>query len=124
MVMGKILLVDDSEVARFDVVAVLGEAGYEILEATDGLEGVEMAVNNTGIKMILADYNMPEMNGLVMIDTIKKKTDYSRVFCAILTTESSSALKELGRAVGVDLWITKPIDPDGLLTLTHKVFAM
>ena len=121
--MGKILVVDDSKVARMEVSGILTAAGYEVLEACGGLEGIQLAQNNPDVKIILADYNMPEMNGLVMLDSIKDISAHKETFCGILTTESSSTMKEIGRSIGVDVWIGKPVDPQNLVKLTGVIMS-
>ncbi len=71
--MSKILVVDDSEVVRMQVTRILTNAGYEILQAEDGEMGVEVAEQNADISLILSDYNMPGMDGLTMLETIRKQ---------------------------------------------------
>ena len=79
--MSKILVVDDSEVARMQVVGILEEAGYKVLDAPDGEEGIKQAAANSDIKMILSDYNMPDMNGLDMLEIIKEKPEHADTYC-------------------------------------------
>ena len=120
--MGKIMVVDDSEVVRIKVSNILTEAGYEVLEASDGPEGIRIAGENPDIQLVISDYNMPEMNGLAMIERIKENPDHGNTFFAVLTTESSSTLKEKGKTLGVKLWIVKPIEKKALVTVTAKIF--
>ena len=119
--MSKILVVDDSEVARMQVVGILEEAGYKVLDAPDGEEGIKQAAANSDIKMILSDYNMPDMNGLDMLEIIKEKPEHADTYCGILTTETSEALKERGKSIGVKFWIVKPIDAKNLLKVAKMI---
>jgi len=120
-VMSKILIVDDSEVVRIQVAGILSGAGYEVIEAEDGPEGISLAEENPDIKMILSDYNMPDMNGLTMIETIKRSKAHKNTFCGVLTTESSAALKEKGKAIGIGVWIVKPVDAKNLIKVTGMI---
>ena len=119
--MGKILIVDDSEVVRIEVSRILNEAGYDVVEAEDGPEGIDLAAKNPDIKIILTDYNMPDMNGLTMLEAIKKTTEHRDTFCGVLTTESSASLKEKGKAIGVGVWIVKPVDAKNLAKVTGMI---
>ena len=121
--MSKILVVDDSEVVRMQVTRILTNAGYEILQAEDGEMGVEVAEQNADISLILSDYNMPGMDGLTMLETIRKTAKHQKTFCGVLTTESSQGLKEKGKEIGVGVWIVKPVDAKKLIKITETVFA-
>ena len=121
--MAKILIVDDSEVVRIEVVNILSQAGYVVLEAEDGPEGILLAKDHPDIALILSDYNMPDMNGLTMIQTIRKTAAHKNTFCGVLTTESSSALKAKGKAIGVGVWMIKPVDAKNLLKVTGMILA-
>lgn len=120
--MGKVMVVDDSEVVRIKVSNILTEAGYEVLEAGDGPEGIRIANENPDIQVVISDYNMPEMNGLTMIEKIQENPEHKNTFFAVLTTESSQTLKVKGKALGVKLWIVKPVDKNSLIKVTAKIF--
>ena len=120
--MGKILVVDDSEVVRIKISNILTEADHEVFEASDGPEGVRIASENPDIQIVLTDYNMPEMDGLTMVEKVKEINGMENAFYAVLTTESSPTLKEKGKAVGVRLWIVKPVDKKNLLKITDTIF--
>ena len=120
--MGKILVVDDSEVVRIKISNILTEADHEVFEASDGPEGVRIASENPDIQIVLTDYNMPEMDCLTMVEKVKEIGGMENAFYAVLTTESSSTLKEKGKAVGVKLWIVKPVDKNNLLKITDTIF--
>jgi len=106
----KILIVDDSEMVRMQVSNILIEAGYKVFEAEGGIQAINLAKENPDIKMILSDYNMPDMSGLEVLQAIKETPAHQKTICGVLTTESSPALKQVGKAVGVSFWIVKPVD--------------
>ena len=82
--MGKILIVDDSEVVRIQVSGILSGAGYNVVEAEDGPEGLKKAQEDKDINIIICDYNMPDMNGIEMIEAVKKLDHHKTTFCGIL----------------------------------------
>lgn len=120
--MGRILTVDDSSSMRMAIRIALSGAGHEIVEASDGLDGLEKA---TGSKfdMIIADLNMPRMNGLEMIREIRKLPVQAGTPIIFLTTESDEALKQEARSAGATGWLVKPFVPENLLKVTRKVLG-
>ena len=119
--MAKILIVDDSEVARIEIRKILKSAGHDVLEGTDGVHGIKMATANEDVSIVFADYNMPDMDGLSMLDNIRQIEAHKETFFGVLTTESSAALKEEGRAMGVKVWIVKPVSAKKLLKITDMI---
>jgi two-component system chemotaxis response regulator CheY len=119
--MGTILIVDDSETLRMELKSVLQSGGHQVIEAVDGLDGVKKAETNDGISLILADYNMPGLDGITMISKIKGISRYANVPVGILTTESSKDLKAAGKDAGVIVWFVKPFDGERLLQAVDKI---
>ena len=121
--MAKIVLsVDDSSSIRQMVSFTLKGAGYEVIEASDGQEGLEKAKMKT-VDMVLADQNMPRMDGLTMIKNLRALPNYRSVPILMLTTESGDAMKQQGKAAGATGWLVKPFDPAKLLEVTKKVIG-
>jgi two-component system chemotaxis response regulator CheY len=118
--MAVILTVDDSKSLRQTVCFTLRRAGYEVIEAVDGEDGLAKAIANP-VELILADQNMPKMDGLSMIRALRGRPEYSKVPILMLTTESSDEMKQAGRAAGATGWIVKPFDPERLLEVVKKV---
>ena len=118
--MAVILTVDDSKSLRQTVSFTLRRAGYEVIEAVDGEDGIAKAMAHP-VALILADQHMPNMDGLTMIRALRERPQYSRVPILMLTTESSDEMKRQGRAAGATGWIVKPFDPDQLLEVVKKV---
>lgn len=117
-----ILTVDDSSSIRQMVSFTLKSAGYDIIEAVDGQDGLDKAKNRT-VNLVLTDQNMPRMDGLTLIKTLRAMPAYKTVPILMLTTESSDAMKAQGRAVGATGWIVKPFDPQKLLEVVKKVIG-
>ena len=115
-----ILAVDDSPSMRRMVVHVLTSAGYDVLEAEDGVGALEIARTHR-IDAILTDQNMPNMDGLTLVRNLRQMGDYKSVPILLLTTESSDAMKQQGRAAGATGWLVKPFDPATLLEVVQKV---
>lgn len=115
-----ILAVDDSVSIRKMVAFTLESAGFEVIEAADGVEGLEKAKAVT-VNLVLTDQNMPRMDGLTLIKSLRALPRYSNVPILMLTTESSAAMKAQGKAAGATGWMVKPFDPQKLLEVIKKV---
>jgi two-component system, chemotaxis family, chemotaxis protein CheY len=116
-----ILIVDDSLTVRQQVSMTLSMAGYQILEACDGQEAVERVRANLTIAMVLCDLNMPRMNGLEFLETIKGDAAGPPVPVVMLTTDGSSELIARAKRAGAKGWIVKPFQPDLLLTAVRRL---
>jgi two-component system, chemotaxis family, chemotaxis protein CheY len=116
-----LLVVDDSETIRLDVKRVVGGAGFSVLEARDGAQGLEVAGANTGLALIVLDVNMPVMNGLDMLDRLMSDTKTKEIPVLLLTTEVQESLMQRAKNAGAKAWLIKPVDPDILLMAVQKV---
>lgn len=117
-----ILAVDDSASIRQMVSFTLKSAGYEVVEAVDGMDGLEKAKSKP-ISLVLTDQNMPRMDGITLIKTLRGMPQYAAVPILMLTTESSDAMKTQGRAAGATGWLVKPFDPQKLIEVVRKVIG-
>jgi two-component system, chemotaxis family, chemotaxis protein CheY len=120
--MKRILTVDDSPSVRQMVKLTLSAAGYDVIEAGDGAEGLNKAKSNT-LDMVVTDLNMPVMNGLGLICELRKLPAYRGVPILFLTTESDAELKKQAKAAGATGWITKPFQQDQLVAIVKKVLG-
>jgi two-component system chemotaxis response regulator CheY len=121
--MGKtILAVDDSASIRQMVSFTLKSAGYDVLEAVDGVDGLEKAKNKQ-INLVLTDQNMPRMDGLALIRALRGMEQYAATPILMLTTESSDTMKSQGRAAGATGWLVKPFDPQKLIEVVRRVIG-
>ena len=117
-----VLTVDDSASIRQMVTFTLKSSGYAVIEAADGQEGLEKAKANA-VNLILTDQNMPKMDGLTLIKTLRGLPQYKSTPILMLTTESSDAMKSQGKAAGATGWLVKPFDPQKLLEVVKKVIG-
>ena len=117
-----VLAVDDSASIRQMVAFTLKSAGYQVLEAVDGEDGLSKA-KGTGVNLVLTDQNMPKMDGLTLIKSLRGLPAYKSVPILMLTTESGDAMKSQGKAAGATGWLVKPFDPPKLLEVVKKVIG-
>jgi len=117
-----ILSVDDSASVRQMVQLTLQGAGYQVIQASDGAEGLAKA-QSTAVDMIVTDLNMPNMNGLSLIQELRKLPSYRGVPIVFLTTESDPEAKKKAKDAGATGWITKPFQKDQLLAVVKKVLG-
>lgn len=117
-----ILAVDDSASIRQMVSFTLKSAGYDVVEAVDGQDGLDKAKSRS-INLVLTDQNMPRMDGLTLIKSLRALPQYATTPILMLTTESSDAMKTQGRAAGATGWLVKPFDPQKLIEVVRKVIG-
>lgn len=115
-----ILAVDDSASIRQMVAFTLKGAGYEVVEAVDGQDALDKA-NSHKINLVLTDINMPRMDGLQLLESLRQLATYKSIPILMLTTESGSEMKAKGKAAGATGWLVKPFDPKSLLEVIGKV---
>lgn len=121
--MAKIILaVDDSTSIRQMVAFTLKSAGYTVIEAVDGQDGLDK-INSQAVDLILTDQNMPRMDGITMIKNLRSQAQFSATPILMLTTESSDEMKVQGKAAGATGWIVKPFNPHKLLEVIKKVIG-
>jgi len=118
--MKRILTVDDSASVRQMVSFTLRKAGYEVVEAVDGKDGLAK-VGSGKLDLIITDLNMPNMDGIEMMAAIRKLPGYSFTPMLMLTTESQVERKDAGRKAGATGWIVKPFDADKLIAVMQKL---
>ncbi|MBB3978407.1 two-component system chemotaxis response regulator CheY [Rhizobium azooxidifex] len=117
-----ILTVDDSASIRLTTKIALTGAGYQVTEAVDGLDGLNKAKAGS-FDMIVTDLNMPNMNGLSMIEALRSSPAHTGIPIIFLTTESDADMKNRAKAAGATGWITKPFDPEQLVKIARKVLG-
>ena len=117
-----ILAVDDSASIRSMVSFTLKSAGYDVVEAVDGVDALNKAKSKP-MSLVLTDHNMPRMDGLTLVRSLRELPDYRLAPILILTTESSQDMKNQGKAAGATGWMVKPFDPQRLIEVVHKVLG-
>jgi two-component system, chemotaxis family, chemotaxis protein CheY len=115
-----ILSVDDSASIRQMVSFTLKGAGYNVLEAVDGEDGLTK-MNGSDVNMVITDLNMPKLDGIGFIKKIRANPKTKFIPVIMLTTESQADKKQAGKAAGATGWIVKPFKPEQLLDVVKKV---
>jgi two-component system chemotaxis response regulator CheY len=120
--MGKtILTVDDSRTMRDMLRLALSGAGHTVIQADDGVHGVEVLEKAGLVDVIITDINMPRMDGYGFIEHVRRGSSNKMTPILVLTTESEPAKKMRARDAGATGWIVKPFDPDKLLAAIRRV---
>ena len=110
--MAKILVIDDSSTSRESISYILNNEGHKVIEAQNGLIGLQKFKENTDLALIFVDINMPQMNGLEFLANLRKMSKDIPV--VVLTTESEKEKIELARTYRASAWIIKPLQEDDL----------
>ncbi len=98
----------------------LVDAGYEVLQAVDGQDGVEVLSRET-VDLVITDINMPKMNGYEVVRHLRDNPAYDGLPILVLTTESDTDKKNIAREAGATGWMVKPFDPERLVATVRKV---
>lgn len=117
-----ILIVDDSASLRQVVNIALSGAGYDVVEACDGVDALSK-LDGRKFHLIISDVNMPNMDGITLVHEVKKKPDYKFTPIIMLTTESQEDKKAQGQAAGARAWVVKPFQPAQMLAAVSKLIA-
>ncbi len=117
-----ILVVDDASMIRNLAEKTAREAGYNVVTAQDGLDGLEKLKEND-IDFIFSDVNMPQMGGMEMVQEIRKNSKYQFLPIVMLTTEKKEELKLQGKALGVKAWLVKPFNKNKFLMALEKLLG-
>ena len=120
--MTKVLAVDDSASMRQMVSFTLKSAGFEVVEACDGMDALDKA-KDSDIDLVISDVNMPNMDGISLIKELRALPQFRYTPMLMLTTESSNDKKSMGRQAGATGWIVKPFNPEQLVKTVNKVLG-
>lgn len=116
----RILTIDDSKTMRDMLMLTLAEAGFDVLQAVDGQDGLDVLVNQQ-VDVIITDINMPRMDGYEVIRNLRRNPEHKTTPILVLTTESEAEKKNLAREAGATGWMVKPFDPERLVATVRKV---
>ena len=116
-----ILIVDDSSSLRTVVKMALTRAGYDVLEANDGQEGLTALDKAAKVHLIVSDVNMPNMDGITFVKQVKLHPRHRFTPVVMLTTEGEDEMKNRGRLAGAKAWMVKPFNPPQLLDAVSKL---
>jgi two-component system chemotaxis response regulator CheY len=115
-----ILIVDDSASVRQVVSIALKGAGYDVIMGVDGKDALTK-LNGQKVHLIISDVNMPNMDGITFVSEAKKLPAYKFTPIIMLTTESQEDKKRQAQAAGAKAWVTKPFQPDQMLSAVAKL---
>jgi two-component system, chemotaxis family, chemotaxis protein CheY len=121
--MGKVIItVDDSASVRQMVAFTLKQAGFDVMEACDGEDALSR-MNGATVHMVITDLNMPRLDGIGLIKSVRAQSAHRFIPIIMLTTESQIEKKQQGKDAGATGWIVKPFKPDQLLAVVRKVLG-
>jgi two-component system, chemotaxis family, chemotaxis protein CheY len=120
--MTMILTVDDTASMRQMISFTLNSVGYDVVQASDGAEGLKLAKEHK-VDLVIADLNMPNMDGIALVQSLRTLDAYKFTPILMLTTESQQERREQGKRAGATGWIVKPFNPEQLLHVVKKVLG-
>ncbi|MDC0335622.1 response regulator [Pseudodesulfovibrio sp.] len=110
-----ILIVDDSKTVRNLVAFIMKKEGFKVTAAEDGLDGLEKLYSAEAVDLIVSDVNMPRMDGLTFIKTVREQEAYRDIPIVVLSTEGQDKDIQTGLTVGANLYMVKPAQPEKLV---------
>lgn len=120
--MATILTVDDTASMRQMISFTLHSVGHEVIQASDGQEALKV-LEGKKVDLVIADINMPNMDGITLLKSLRALAEYKFTPVLMLTTESQDAKRQQGKIAGATGWIVKPFNPEQLLTVVKKVLG-
>lgn len=117
----KILIVDDSRTIRQQIGVTLTQAGYSVVEAEDGVQGLSSIGSHHDIALVICDVNMPNMGGIEMLSAVKADAKNATLPVLMLTTEARADLIQQAKRIGAKGWVVKPFKPDQLTAAVRKI---
>lgn len=116
-----VMIVDDSVSLRQVVAIALKSAGYNVIEAEDGKQGLERLQSAEKVHLVISDVNMPVMDGITFVREVKKIPQYKFLPIIMLTTEAGESKKLEGQSAGAKAWVVKPFQPQQMLAAVSKL---
>jgi two-component system, chemotaxis family, chemotaxis protein CheY len=116
----RILTIDDSKTMRDMLRLTLVDAGYDVLQAVDGQDGLNV-LSKQRVDVVITDINMPKLDGYGVIRHLRADAGYDDTPILVLSTESDQKTKDIGREAGATGWLVKPFDPDQLVEIVRQV---
>jgi len=120
----RILIVEDSVNARNQYRELFAPEGYELIEAENGFEALDVLRCCKSIKLVISDLNMPEMDGMTFIALAKKEGMVKDIPIIVYTTELSMELKKEAQTHGVSAWVPKPFNQEKILQVIIKLLSL
>jgi Response regulators consisting of a CheY-like receiver domain and a winged-helix DNA-binding domain len=110
-----ILIVDDSRTVRNLVAFIMKKEGFRVTQAEDGLDGLEKLYSSADIDLIISDVNMPRMDGFTFIRNVREQEMYRDLPIVVLSTEGQEKDISQGIALGANLYMVKPAQPEKMV---------
>jgi len=117
-----ILTVDDTASMRQMISFTLNSVGYQVIQGCDGAEALKLAQDNK-VDLVIADLNMPNMDGITLVKSLRALEQYRFTPILMLTTESQEERRQQGKRAGATGWIVKPFNPEQLVNVVKKVLG-
>ena len=114
-----VMVVDDSFTTRKMLSFLLKGEGFNVVSAENGIDALEK-LPFSNIDIIITDLNMPQMDGLELVNSLKKNPDYKEIPVIMLTTESEDSDKQKGFEAGASSYLIKPVPQDVLIKEVKK----
>ncbi|HTT64014.1 MAG TPA: response regulator [Bryobacteraceae bacterium] len=116
-----VLTVDDSSSVRQMVNFTLSGAGYTVIEAVDGKDA--LAKLASPVSLVITDLNMPNLDGIGLIRSVRANPACKGIPIIMLTTESQESRKQEGKAAGATGWIVKPFTPQQMIAVVKRIIG-
>jgi two-component system chemotaxis response regulator CheY len=116
----RILTIDDSRTMRDMLRMTLVDAGYVVIQAVDGQDGLDV-LSKERVDVVITDINMPKLDGYGVIRHLRADAGYDDTPILVLSTENDQKTKDIGRDAGATGWLVKPFDPDQLVEIVRQV---
>ena len=117
----KVIVIDDSRTARQQVASTLVGAGFQVVEAVDGHDGLAKIASHRDASLVICDVNMPNMNGLEVLAKIHETEPDLQTPIIMLTTEAQPELLQQAKRAGAKGWIVKPFRPEMLVAAARRL---
>src|SRR4051812_18856888 len=118
--MKRVLVVDDSESVRQQVTDALTGAGFDVVQAGDGMTAL-MRAAEASFSAIVLDVNMPILGGVETLERLKQDPKTSSISVIMLTTEAQRSMIERARRSGAKAWLIKPVKMESLVSTVVKI---
>jgi two-component system, chemotaxis family, chemotaxis protein CheY len=115
-----VLTIDDSRTMRDMLRLALSGAGFTVVQAVDGQDGLKVLPQQP-VDVIITDINMPKLDGYGVIRAVRSDPAYNETPILVLSTEAEQGSKDIANEAGANGWIVKPFDPEGLIKLINTV---
>jgi len=120
--MARIIAVDDALAIRSAIKLILSHHGHDVFDFENGKDAIEFA-RQESVDLVITDLNMPEMNGMSLISSLRRLEDYEHTPILVMTTETADYKKKKAKSVGATGWIAKPFTEERILKALNKVLS-